>query len=325
MKTELLALLQEENFVSGQKISETLHVSRTAVWKIISHLRDEGYEIQAVPNKGYCLKRIPDVITEEACLREMKTRWAGRNLVYCPEVDSTNTLAKKLGEQGAVHGTLVVTDMQTGGKGRRGRSWYIPKGEAIAMTLLLRPCLEPRCASMLTLVAALAVSRAIDGETGLQTSIKWPNDIVYGGKKICGILTEMSADMDEIHYVAVGIGINTGHMEFDSELREKADTLFHITKHFLPRRILIARVMEEFETCYEIFCGAGTLEPLRDAYEARLANKGNRVRVLEPNHEYDGICLGITQGGELLVQNAAGEVRTVVSGEVSVRGIYGYV
>lgn len=325
MKTEILAMLQEETYVSGQAICNRLNVSRTAVWKMINRLREEGYEIEAVPNKGYCLKHIPDVITREACLKEMDTEWVGQNIIYREEVDSTNTLAKKLGEEGAPHGTLVVADMQTRGKGRLGRSWYIPKGQAIAMSLILRPQVEPQYASMLTLVAALAVSRAIDEKTGIRTEIKWPNDIVYQGKKICGILTEMSADMDTIHYVIVGIGINTGTIAFGKELEEKADSLFRITEEFIPRRILIAEVMKRLEYYYEQFCRTKDLSLLRDAYEERLANKNNQVRVLAPGNEYTGTCLGITKDGELLVRGESGAVQTVVSGEVSVRGIYGYV
>lgn len=325
MKTEILSMLQEEKYVSGQKICERLHVSRTAVWKMMKQLRQDGYEIEAVSNRGYCLKYIPDVITEEACLKEMESIWAGRQVIYQKEVDSTNTLAKKMGENGAAHGTLVVADMQTNGKGRRGREWYIPRGQAIAMSLILRPQIEPQYASMLTLVAALAVSRAIDEKTGISTAIKWPNDIVYRGKKVCGILTEMSADMDAIHYVVIGIGINTGKMVFDKELTEKADSLYHITGELLPRRILISSVMKYFEQYYEMFCKVGNLSLLLEEYENRLANKNNQVRVLTPGNEYTGECLGITAEGELLVRDDTGTLQKVVSGEVSVRGIYGYV
>lgn len=325
MKTEILAMLQEETYVSGQSICDRLHVSRTAVWKMINRLREEGYAIEAVQNKGYCLKHIPDVITEEACRKEMTTGWAGQRVVYREEVDSTNTLAKRLGEEGAPHGTLAVTDLQTKGKGRRGRSWYIKKGQAIAMSLLLRPKIAPHHASMLTLVAALAVSRAIDEQADIATEIKWPNDIVYKGKKLCGILTEMSADMDGIHYVVIGIGINTGDMAFDGELADQADSLYRITGRLLPRRILIAAVMRDLEQYYETFCRTEDMSFLKDAYEEKLANKKKQVRVLTPGHEYTGVCLGITENGELLVRDEAGNVQTVVSGEVSVRGIYGYV
>lgn len=267
MKTEILSMLQKEAYVSGQTICDRLHVSRTAVWKMVNQLREDGYEIEAVSNRGYCLKHIPDVITEEACLKEMESEWAGQNIIYREEVDSTNTLAKEFGEKGAVHGTLVVTDMQTKGKGRRGRGWYVPKGQAIAMSLILRPQIEPQYASMLTLVAALAVSSAIDEKTGIFTQIKWPNDIVYGGKKVCGILTEMSADMDAIHYVVIGIGINTGKIIFDDELKEKADSLSYITERPVPRRILISSIMKFFEQYYEIFCKTGNLSLLKEEYE----------------------------------------------------------
>ena len=200
MKKKILELLQNcPDFISGQELSERFGVSRTAVWKVIRQLEAEGYVIQAVRNKGYRLTAQPDLLTEETIQNQIHTEWAGQQLVVFSETDSTNDQAKKLAEEGAGQGLLVVSDSQTAGKGRRGRSWESRVGEGIFMTLLLKPDIAPDNASMLTLVMALAVRAGIRQVTGIDTQIKWPNDIVCDGKKVCGILTEMSAQIDYIN------------------------------------------------------------------------------------------------------------------------------
>lgn len=326
MKSEILTMLcKADGYVSGQELCKQLGVSRTTVWNVINKLKEEGYEIEAISNKGYCLKNLPDQVTQEACFCHLNTEWAGRAYYYYEEVDSTNTKAKQLGEEGAVHGTLVAAEQQSSGKGRRGRTWSSPKGDSIYMTLLLRPDIEPHKASMLTLVAALSVSDAIERITGLKTQIKWPNDIVSAGRKLCGILTEMSADMDGINYVVIGIGINCNQAEVPKELQEVATSLKKETGQDILRSVLIAGIMERFEIYYESFMKMKNLKELKEPYESRLVNRNRQVRVLAPGREYTGISRGIDEMGELLVEDESGEVHTVFSGEVSVRGIYGYV
>ena len=310
MKQKLLELLQStEGFLSGQELSDHLNVSRTAVWKVMKSLEEDGYEIEAVRNKGYSLKKEPDILTKESCASRINTKWLGKNLMVYDVTDSTNTRLKLAGEQGAPN----------------GRHWETPKGSALAFSLLLRPQIQPENASMLTLVAALAVSRAIDEYAGIKTQIKWPNDIVYQGKKLCGILTEMSADMDQIHYVIVGIGINVQMTDFPKEIQNTATSLKLVTGKTLLRNELLAKVLEEFEVLYEQFVSAESLKNLKAEYESRLANKDNRVNVLAPSGAWQGICLGIKEDGALLVQREDGKVEEVIAGEVSVRGIYGYV
>ena len=197
MKTEILKVLRESGgYVSGQQLCDSFGVSRTAVWKVIEQLKKEGYGIEAVRSRGYRLVESPDVMGQAELESLIRTRWAGRPVVYASETDSTNIQAKALGEKGASHGTLFVADRQTAGKGRRGRSWESPSGTSIYMTVLLRPGFLPSRAPMLTLVMALSVAEGITGETGLLAQIKWPNDIVVNRKKVCGILTEMSAEVD---------------------------------------------------------------------------------------------------------------------------------
>lgn len=318
-------LRESKGYLSGQQLCDRLGVSRTAVWKTIGQLKEEGYEIQAVRNKGYRLVQGADVITRAELESSMDSDWAGSNLVYYDSTDSTNNRARQLAEEGAPHGTLVVADSQTAGKGRRGRHWEAPDGTGIWMTLILRPDMEPQSASMLTLVAAMAVAEAIRHITGLEAVIKWPNDIVCNGKKAVGILTEMSTEAEWIRYVIVGIGINVNMEAFPGDLGQTATSLKLELGCSVKRSPLIGAVMKAFEKYYAMFEADGDLSGMVDTYNAWSANAGRQVRVLDPAGEYRGEALGIDSQGALLVKCSEGEVKSVISGEVSVRGIYGYV
>lgn len=325
MKAEILKLLKaEKGYISGQELCEKFDVSRTYIWKVIRQLEQEGYQIEAVRNKGYHLTDSCDIITKTELESSIRGAF-GRNVAFYEETDSTNIRARRLAEEGAPHGTLVVAECQSAGRGRRGKSWVSPPGKNVFMSLILRPDILPSSASMLTLVAALAVYDGICKVTELRPSIKWPNDLVISGKKVCGILTEMSAELEGIHYVVVGMGINTNLEGFPGEVTEVATSLLIETKQQVRRSRLIAAVMEAFEIYYEKFVSQGDLSGLISVYNKNMANVGKEVRVLDPAGAYSGIALGITEKGELLVKTPEGEVKYVVSGEVSVRGIYGYV
>lgn len=325
MKTKILCGLREaKDFVSGQELCEQFGVSRTAVWKAIKQLREAGYEIEAVQNRGYRLIETPDILSDSELSSRIHTQWAGCDVIYKKEVDSTNTYAKQLGEQPGGHGTLVVADIQTAGRGRRGRNWVSPEGCGIWMSLLLKPDMLPGNASMLTLVMALAVQRALEKTAHVTAQIKWPNDLVVNGKKICGILTEMSAQMDEINYIVVGVGINANMEEFPQECRDVATSVYLETGAKVRRADLVASVMEQFEFGYDIFMRTQDLSGLMDAYNACMINEGREVRVLDPKKEFTGIAMGINERGELMVGTGDAVVK-VDSGEVSVRGVYGYV
>ena len=219
MKTEILRMLKiSDGYVSGQMLCDTFGVSRTAIWKVINQLKEEGYEIEAASKKGYRMIKIPDILSKEEIESQIETKWAGRTTVYFDEVDSTNTRAKFLAEEGAVHGTLVAAEQQNAGKGRRGHTWESPRGNGIWMTLILKPDILPQSASMVTLIAALAIARSIKKSYGLDAKIKWPNDIVINGKKVCGILTEMSSDIETINYIIIGMGINANITLFPEEI-----------------------------------------------------------------------------------------------------------
>jgi len=326
VKEKILTCLKEaQDYISGQVLCGQLGVSRTAVWKVIRQLREEGWEIEAVPNRGYRLMESGDVYTKTSLKSAFHTQWLGKNLIFLEEVDSTNTEVRRLAEQGAPEGTLVIAEQQNAGKGRRGRGWVAPKGSGVWMSFLLRPEFAPERASMLTLVAAMAVSDAIYETAGLECGIKWPNDIVLNGKKVCGILTEMSSDLDTIQYVVVGIGINVGIHEFPDEIREVATSIGLCMEGTVERARLADAVARGWERWYAAFLLTSDLSEMMDTYNERLVNRGREVKVLAPGGGYTGVSHGINRTGELIVELPGGEFRNVVSGEVSVRGIYGYV
>lgn len=263
-------------------------------------------------------------MSREEILNRLRSEYMGRSLYYYEETDSTNARIRELAAAGAQSGTLAVADMQTAGKGRRGRGWVSPPGMNIYMSLLLRPDIDPSDAPMITVIMALAVCEAVE----VEAYIKWPNDVVVNGRKVCGILTEMDMQDGRIGDVIVGVGINVNRGDresFPEEIRDTATSLKLECGHDVDRSGLIASVMEIFEKEYERFTAAGNLGFLKERYESRLVSLGKEVRVLDPRGEYTGISRGIDERGELLVETPDGSVHRVYAGEVSVRGLYGYV
>lgn len=326
MKEEILRLLRSaDGYISGQELCNRFGVSRTAVWKAINQLKEAGYEIEAQQNKGYKLMAAPDLMTEAEIKSLMHTEWVAKEVLYFDTIDSTNTKAQELAEKGYPSGTLVVADKQESGKGRRGRSWVSPSGTGIFMTLMIKPDINPNNASMLTLVAALAVAKAITSVTGEKAMIKWPNDIVVNSKKVCGILTEMNAQFDYINHIVVGIGINVHNESFPEEISQMASSLMIEAggKRF-HRAQIIAETMSYFEQYYDTFLKTQDLSALVREYDELLVNRNKSVRVLDPKEPFDGKAMGITPKGELIVDTWESR-KLVSSGEVSVRGIYGYV
>lgn len=326
MKAKILTMLrQSDGYISGQQLCETLHVSRTAVWKVIEQLKEEGYHIEAIRNKGYRLEESPDVLYESEVKSMIQTDWSGTDILFLPEIDSTNIEAKRQGEAGGKHGLLVIAEKQSAAKGRRGKQWNSKPGENAHFSILLRPDIRPKHAPMLTLVMALSVAQAIKDVVNQETCIKWPNDIVMNGKKICGILTEMSSEIDYVNHVVIGVGININQTHFEQELREKATSILLETGRNIRRSILVARVMERFEQNYECFLKSEDLSLMKQDYEAYLVNCNRKVRIVEPTGTFEGTALGINEQGELRVKKEDGTVVEIFAGEVSVRGIYGYV
>lgn len=352
-KTDILALLRNsEDYVSGQQICDRFGVTRTAVWKVINQLKEDGYQIESVTSKGYRLVESPaDILTQSEIASRLTTKWAGSKIYYYDITGSTNNDAKRCGEEGDPQGTVVVADLQNAGKGRRGRQWQTLSGTALSFTILLRPEFAPDKASMITLVMALSVAQAVEeavaevsenrpvgddraepaGMSGEAiTTIKWPNDIVLNKKKICGMLTEMTMtpEMGEIQYVVVGAGINVNNAspeEFQEEIRKTATSIRIETGQQISRAELLEKVLVRFEANYDIFLQTLDMSGLREEYQNHLQGVGGEVRVLDPAGEYTGISQGINDKGELIVVKPDGEIVEVYAGEVSVRGLYGYV
>lgn len=325
MKAAILKILRETgDYVSGQEICEKLGVSRTAVWKVIRQLQEEGYQVDAARSRGYRIIDGPDVMTAEEVESLLDTEWAGKPVVYYPETDSTNIRIRHLGDEGAPHGTLAVADRQTAGRGRRGRTWESPGGSCIYMSILLRPDLAPEKAPMLTLVMACGVAEGIMDCADVKVQIKWPNDIIVSGKKLAGILTEMSTQVDYIDHVTVGVGINVNVQNFPEEI-QTATSLLSETGTQTKRAPVIAAVMKHFEENYKIFMQTEDMSGLMEKYSSLLVNQGREVLILEKDAEYKAYAEGINQKGELVVRREDGTVENICAGEVSVRGVYGYV
>ena len=246
------------------------------------------------------------------------------NIVHYDEIDSTNIEARRLSQEGVKQGLVVVADKQTSGKGRRGRTWESPGGENLYFSILLKPVMDAKLAPMLTIVMAYSVAKILEGE-GLPVQIKWPNDLVLSKKKVCGILTEMHMKDCEIEDIVVGVGINVNTTCFPEELQDKATSIRLETGRCMERDELLQKVLAEFQMQYEMFLHKKDLSPMKEHYNQMLANRNQEVMILEPNSEYEGVALGIDEAGELLVKRSDGKIEKVFSGEVSVRGLYGYV
>ena len=263
------------------------------------------------------------IYNETTIADQIHTKWAGKTVHFARETDSTNLWIKRLAKEGASEGTLALAEFQSAGRGRLGRSWEVPEGTSVMMSILLRPKFEPQCAPTLTLVMGMAVAKAVKS-LGFDVSIKWPNDVVVSHKKICGILTEMGVRDGKIDYAVIGVGINVNIKEFPEEMADKATSLYLESGKEFDRSQIPGLVMEAFEKYYEKFAATCDLSGLKEEYESILANYNQPVRVLA-KEPYEGVARGITDGGELLVEKTDGTIVAVSAGEVSVRGLYSYV
>lgn len=265
-----------------------------------------------------------DVFTEASIREAIKTAWAGQEIRFLDIVGSTNEEASRQAGQGAAHGILIVAGEQTAGRGRMGRVFSSPRQEGIWMSLLIKDDIAPVNASMLTLVMGLAAARAIERCCDLTPMIKWPNDLILSGKKVCGILTEMRMQGDRISHLVIGIGINVHNAAFPETIESVATSVFLESGKQVDRNVLIAEVLQAFEQYYAVFMEHQDLSGLMNTYNKYLINRGRQVRVLAPGKSYEGVALGINAKGELLVETE-NDVHPVASGEVSVRGVLGYV
>lgn len=323
MKGKIINLLKTNchGFISGQDISEQLGVSRTAIWKYINIIKEEGYEIEATSKKGYKLISSPDILTKEEVGPLLKTQFIGRKLIYFSTIDSTNTKAKELANLGQENGTIVISEEQTGGRGRLGRNFMAPKGKGIWMSIILRPEIDPLKVSLITLIAAAAVNKA-STEFGVKTLIKWPNDVMINRKKACGILTEMSGELNKINYVILGIGINVNldKDDFTEEISEVATSYKLEYKKEFNRKELMAAVINKFELLYNDFVlkddTSETIEICRD----NSILLGKEIIVINRGEKIKAKALNVNDEGLLVVEYENGSKENLISGEISIRG-----
>ena len=323
---KLLSLLMQYDLVSGSEIARPMGVTRAGVWKAIDALRAQGYNIVSVPRKGYHLEP-PENAVWPSCIRaHLKAKWIAQRIDYYDATGSTNRIARALGSEdasAAPHGTLVIADEQESGRGRMTRSWISKKGDAVLMSLLLRPeNTAPDEAAVLVQVTALAVCEACRS-LGAPALIKWPNDIVADGLKLCGILLEMNADMDQVHYAVAGMGLNVLGSPRCEDIPH-AGCLAEVCPRVPSRAEAAARILEHYEKYYDLWAKGGA-SAIRPFYEERCVTLGRRVRVSGLTETFEGTARALTADGSLEVVTDAGEKRVVRAGDVSVRGIMGYV
>ena len=322
MKQKILELLAQRQgtFISGEELSNMLNISRTAVWKHIHSLKEEGYRILASPRRGYVLTERPDILTETEIRSGLETRVFGQKVAFFPLLDSTNEEAKRLAAAGAPEGTVVVSEQQQQGKGRIGRQWASPPKIGLWFTLILRPAVLPVHAAQLTFVSAVAVCLALKEATGLPLTLKWPNDLLWDGKKVGGILTELSAEIEKINFIIVGIGINVNQKEEDwpSELRNMAVSLQIAAGRTFHRAAILQVILAKYEELYHNYLQNG-FAPILQAWRELNSTLGQEVVVKSPEGSFVGRAEDVNADGCLLVRKASGELETVIVGDVSIR------
>lgn len=320
MRTLILKALQQEGHVSGEQLGKRFNISRTAVWKHVNELRKKGYKITSSPRLGYSFVKSTDRLLPEEISLGLDTHLIGKHIVYREEVTSTQDVAEELAKRGAEDGTVVISEGQTKGRGRVGRNWVSPAGEGVYLSIILRPNLRPAQVLQIPLITAVAVSKAIKRVTPLQPRVKWPNDITLGGKKVGGILTETSSEIDRVNYIILGIGINvnTQRSLLPESIRGIATSLAEECGGHISRVRFLQCLLAEFETLYNEFLVSG-FDTIREKWKTLDNTIGSRVKVSAGAEEIEGEALDIDREGFLLVRTKDGDVKRIISGDVSLR------
>jgi BirA family transcriptional regulator, biotin operon repressor / biotin---[acetyl-CoA-carboxylase] ligase len=315
----LLTLLSENPMIviSGQKIAREIGVSRSAVWRWTQRLRALGVRVKGHPRAGYQIERVPDVLSPTLLRRQLRSSLFGKHIHHFFKAGSTNAIAFDLGRTGEPQGTVVLAEEQSAGRGRSGRSWHSEKTSGIYVTVLLRPAISPLVAPLITLLAGLAVRDAVLEETGLAPDLRWPNDLLIAGKKFCGILTEMHAETDRVHFVVVGVGVDVNHTRMPEQLAGLATSLRMVTGRSHSRLQLLVRLLRNLETYYNRFLTEGP-EPILTRFTATSSfAQGKRVRISTAAETYSGVTDGLEPNGLLRVRRDDGQLAIVVSGDVA--------
>lgn len=327
MKKTILKLLKlnKDTFLSGQCISDKFQVSRTAIWKCMNSLREMGYKIESSPNRGYKLISVPDILTYEEIEPYLNTINIGRNIMYYKEIDSTNNKAKELALT-SPKGTVIISELQASGRGRLGRSWYSPFGKGIYMSTILKPDVDPIDASKITQVAAAALCESFN-TLGIKSYIKWPNDIIVNNKKVCGILTEMDAELNKINYIVLGIGINV-NMEKDSfpeDINTIASSLKAESGMHINRQKLVSTILNNFEILYNEYLNKKSISSSIKICRENSILLGKEIKIINGNKISQGIAMDIDDEGLLIVKDSNDNLNKIISGEVSIRGLNSYI
>lgn len=313
----ILAFLAEggEDYISGAALSDKLGLSRTAVWKHVEQLRRLGYRIDAQASRGYRLLEVPDRLTALEVSPLLTTHDLGRTLHHYDSLDSTNAKAFELAHEGGSHGEVIVAEHQTNGKGRRGRAWLSPPGKSLTMSAILRPDIAPSRAPELTLVAAVALVETLR-DSGVDASIKWPNDVQIGGRKVAGILTELSADVERVHFVVLGVGVNLNAQlaDFPPEVAEIATSVSLNRKSPVHRALFTAAFLGKLEWWLDRWADEG-FEPVRAAWKNAASTLGQEILVRADQRELRGVAEDIDASGALLLR-VGDRVERVLSGDV---------
>ena len=319
MANDILKFLREKEYVSGEVLARKLKISRVAVWKQIQKLKDIGYKIISDQNLGYCLVFRPDLLLPQEIQRGLSTNYIGKEIFYFPELKSTNIIAKEKAlhrAEGIDEGTLIIAERQSAGKGRLGREWFSPVG-GIWLSIILYPQLSPSYISRITLMTAVAAVKAIKICTQIKPQIKWPNDILINEKKVCGILTEMSAELDIINWVVVGIGINANIdlRDFPKDIREKTISLKEISGKEISRVKLAQAFLQEFEKYYKILKRREFSSILKE-WKLYSHTLGRKIRVDMGEKIITGEAVDINEEGALILKKEDGELVKIISGTI---------
>ncbi|MBI5870167.1 MAG: biotin--[acetyl-CoA-carboxylase] ligase [Actinobacteria bacterium] len=322
IESQVLAELSEDRYSSGQAISRKLNMTRSAVWKHIVKLRERGYVIEASPRHGYRLAGRPDKLLPAELKPLLKTRFVGGRIVHLEETGSTADEARRLIGEKVPEGTVVIAEGQSSGRGRLGRAWQTPPGQAVALSVVLYPSLSPTQVPLLSLATGIAVRNAVESVTGGEASpvVKWPNDVYLNGKKIAGVLVEMAAELDQVKWAIDSVGINVNNSFVDTQLADRATSLAVELGRKFSRRELVAAVLDELERIYLSSRTKAGLETIRRDFERLDLLQGQRIEVATPAGTVEGIAVGIDAEGRLLVREPGGGTSALFSGEATLSG-----
>jgi len=318
MFDRIIGMFKEKNgFLSGEEMSRSLGITRAAIWKKIKAMREKGYVIEGSASKGYRLIKTPEFSIEE--LKTLIKGYFGKEIIFHETVDSTNALAMELAEKGIPHGSVIIADNQSKGKGRLGRIWFSPRNANVYMSVIIRPEMEPKDATLLTIMSAVSCARAIGNSAGLEVKIKWPNDLMASGKKIGGILTEMKSDQDRIIFAVIGIGINVNSRldTFPPDVRSIATSITEELggKEF-SRTLIAAEILKELEHWFKVLIKTGRPQLISE-WKKLSSTLGKKVRVVSGKDTFTGIAEDIDDEGRLTLKLSSGILKTISAGDVT--------